>query len=335
VYGKRDSATVDLRRLGARGYRLDGDAFWVANAGDVNGDGRTDFLIGDKELDAGNSPPGGARVVFSAAPGAPVDPPGFDLVSHDNGDFAGQAVAGAGDVNGDGLADVMVGAPNGGPGGADAHGDIQGDISGRVYVVYGKRDGAPVDLQSLGAQGFTIFDSRTPDDGGSVGNSVAGVGDLNGDGKADVAEAGFQSDAAVVFGGAVTGTLDISQLGGAGILVRGSRNGGIGYVAGLGNANGAGAPAIGLGATTVRGIRIGGAAYVMCGDSGLPVMSLSPPSPCVRPVVKGGVDALQVAGIGDFNGDGLSDMLASNWDLRDDAPHSPGTSYVIYGNPAS
>ena len=195
VYGKRGSAPVDLRRLGAGGYRLGGDAFSVANAGDVNGDGRNDFIIGDKELDAGNSPPGGARVDFSAAPGAPVDPgapTGFDLVSEDRGDFAGLALAGAGDVNGDGLADVMVAAPNGGPGGADAHGNIEGDISGRVYVVYGKRDGAPVDLQSLGGQGFTILDSRRPEDGGAVGNSVAGVGDVNGDGKADVAEAGNQ-----------------------------------------------------------------------------------------------------------------------------------------------
>ena len=69
----------------------------------------------------------------------------------------------------------------------------------------------------------------------------------------------------------------------------------------------------------------------MCGDSGLAVVSLSPPSACVRRVAKGSVDALQVAGIGDFNGDGLSDMLASNWDLADDAPHSPGTSSIIYG----
>ena len=44
---------------------------------------------------------------------------------------------------------------------------------------------------------------------------------------------------------------------------------------------------------------------------------------------------MKVAGIRDFNGDGLNDTLASNWDLRNDAPRSPGTSYVIYGSPAS
>jgi hypothetical protein len=309
----------------------------VANAGDVNGDGRTDFLIGDKELDAGNSPPGGARVDFSAAPGATIDPgapTGFDLVSEDRGDFAGHAVAGAGDVNGDGLADVMVAAPNGGPGGADPQGDIEGDISGRVYVVYGKRDGAPVDLQALGGQGFTILDSRRPEDGGNVGNSVAGVGDLNGDGKADVAEVGNQNDAAVVFGGPVTGTLDIRQLGGAGFLIRRSARQGIISIAGVGDATGDGAADIGLGTESESlSPKYAGAAYLVCGNTGLGSLPIAPPSACARHVAQGGQgDGWQVAGVGDFNGDGLGDMLAS--DAYNPNENARGTSYLIYGSAA-
>ena len=240
VFGKRDSATVDLARLGAGGYELDGDVVGVAGAGDVNGDGRPDFLVQTVDTGGLGGPPGAARVVFGQPPGDPVvagAPTGFDLVSHDDSDAAGGALAGAGDLNGDGLADVIVGAPNGGTGVIGNDGP-QGDFSGRVYVVFGKRDGAPVDLQNLADQGFTIVRSASGEDGGLVGDSVAGVGDVNGDGRPDLVQSGNQSDAAVIFGGERTGTLDTRQLGSAGFVIRRSRAQAIISVAGLGDATG-------------------------------------------------------------------------------------------------
>jgi hypothetical protein len=120
VFGKRDSGTVDVTTLGAEGYELDGTVVGVSGAGDVNGDGRPDFLVQTVETGGLGGPPGAARVIFGHRPGDPVvagAPTGFDLVSHDDSDAAGDALAGAGDLNGDGLADVIVGAPNGGTGG--------------------------------------------------------------------------------------------------------------------------------------------------------------------------------------------------------------------------
>ena len=79
-------------------------------------------------------------------------------------DEAGWSVAGAGDVNGDGLADVLVGAP--------------GFDSGSAYIVLGTRSPARIDLASLGGGGFRIDGAAQSD---RAGASVAGAGDVNGE----------------------------------------------------------------------------------------------------------------------------------------------------------
>ena len=98
------------------------------------------------------------------------------LVSESLGDQAGNSVAIAGDMNQDGLSDMIVGAPGVGN---SSNGYT---TTGSAYVVFG-RLGGDVALQSLGANGFRI-------DGGTLGDfagaSVAGAGDVNGDGRSDV-----------------------------------------------------------------------------------------------------------------------------------------------------
>ena len=89
--------------------------------------------------------------------------------------MAGSAVAGAGDVNGDGLADLIVGAP--------FAGRRERSFSGSAYVVFGKRTTTAIDLQRLGAGGFRIDGPRRD---AAAGYAVAGPGDVNGDGRADV-----------------------------------------------------------------------------------------------------------------------------------------------------
>ncbi len=127
---------------------------------------------------------------------------GFALFGADGGDSAGYSVSGAGDVNGDGFADVLLGAPV-------ADGEMS--TSGVAYVVFGTDQGFPasIDLGALdGLQGFQI---RGVSLGDSAGISVSGAGDMNDDGFDDVIVGASDADgngsgsgaAYVVFGSSV------------------------------------------------------------------------------------------------------------------------------------
>jgi hypothetical protein len=171
---------------------LDGAGEWVSGAGDVNGDGADDLIVGAAGSDAGASEAGSAYPVFGSAGklggtgmasatlgGAFVD--GARAVRIDGanaGDLAGRAVSGAGDINGDGFADFIIGAPSADPlGRSDA---------GAAYVVFGKASGfgATISLADLdGTNGFVIRGGAAGD---NLGASVASAGDFNGDGLDDL-----------------------------------------------------------------------------------------------------------------------------------------------------
>ena len=131
----------------------------VAAAGDVNGDGYDDVIIGIPQEDTSGAAAGAARVV-SGSDGVLL----YRLLGEAPGDAFGTSVAGAGDFDGDGLCDVIVGAPGSDAGGANA---------GRA-VVFSGATGAPL---------YTLTGSTTSD---LLGTSVAGAGDVNGDGYGDV-----------------------------------------------------------------------------------------------------------------------------------------------------
>ncbi len=118
----------------------------VSGAGDVNGDGLADVIVGAPEGDpGGNGKAGESYVVFGKADGTAVELAdvaagggGFVMNGIDLYDRSGWSVSGAGDVNGDGLADVIVGAFGADPGGNDSAGEsyvvfspvIPGDLDG-------------------------------------------------------------------------------------------------------------------------------------------------------------------------------------------------------------
>ncbi len=203
VFGHGSGTAVNLNAVaaGTGGFVINGQCagdqsgFSVASAGDVNGDGLADLIVGAHFSDlAGRFDAGRSYVVFGHASGTAVNlsavaagTGGFVINGQCEFDYSGFSVASAGDVNGDGLADLIVGAPTG---------VYSKHRAGQSYVVFGQTGGAAVNLSAVaaGTGGFVVNGQATPD---QSGGSVASAGDVNGDGLADlIVGAKFSSSAA-------------------------------------------------------------------------------------------------------------------------------------------
>ena len=124
VYGNASGANIDLANFNAsEGFRIIGSEFEsighsVSAAGDVNGDGRMDLLIGVSTAGSdGNWLAGSTYLVYGSDSGADVDLANLTPSQgvRFDGEFeseSGFSVSAAGDVNGDGLADIIIGAPS-------------------------------------------------------------------------------------------------------------------------------------------------------------------------------------------------------------------------------
>ena len=352
VFGKAGSSAVELAALGTGGFRMDGvdvsdyAARSVSGAGDVNGDGLSDLIIGAPSADPGGDPYAGeSYVVFGKASSTPVDlaalgAGGFRIDGIDTIDRSGLSVSGAGDVNGDGLVDLIVGAPSASPGG-DSY-------AGESYVVFGKASSTPVDLAALGAGGFRIDGIGAGD---SSGTSVSGAGDVNGDGLADLIVGAFQADPGrvddagesyVVFGKASSTPVDLAALGAGGFRLSGIDVGDFSglSVSGAGDVNGDGLADLIVGASQANpgSDFAAGESYVVFGKaSSTPVDLAALGAGGFR---LDGIDfrdfsGYSVSGAGDVNGDGLADLIigADNADPGSDS--NAGESYVVFGKASS
>ena len=140
----------------------------VSTAGDVNGDGYADVIVGAQNYDAaGTTDAGRAYVYFGSASGLSTTP-NWIATGDQAGDQFGVAVDTAGDVNGDGYADIIVGAYTYDNGETD---------EGRAYVYYGSPSGPSVTPDWMAEVNHT---------GAYFGSYLGTAGDVNGDGYADV-----------------------------------------------------------------------------------------------------------------------------------------------------
>jgi hypothetical protein len=161
----------------------------------VNGDGYLDVIVGAPGFDAGTGGSRGKAFVYYGSAAGPSSAPGWEVVGEKDGSAFGFAVASAGDVNGDGFDDVIVGAPF----------FYQGPTTdvGRIYVFLGS------------AGGLSTVPAFTAEGQGKWFGHVAGLGyavasgDFNGDGYSDIAasEVGRLSGYVKVFYGSARGPL--------------------------------------------------------------------------------------------------------------------------------
>jgi hypothetical protein len=286
----------------------------VASAGDLNGDGHADVIVGAGLYTNGQANEGRAFVYLGSASG--LSPAAnWTAESNQAGASFGWSVAGAGDVNGDGYADVIVGA--------DSYDNGQSD-EGRAFVYHGSASGfSPSANWSAESDQVNTY----------YANSVAGAGDVNGDGYADVIVGARQYDngqnregRAFVYHGSAVGLSTTANWTAESNVAWAN----FGWsVAGAGDVNGDSYADIVVGAYGfANGQSAEGRAFVYHGSaSGL----VTTPNWSVESNQADAYYGCSVAGAGDVNGDGYTDIIVGAYQYSN-GEYYEGSAFVYHGS---
>ncbi|GGA43471.1 VWD domain-containing protein [Okeania sp. KiyG1] len=315
----------------------------VSNIGDFNGDQIDDFIVGALGSAPNDSTAAGeAYVIFGTDNGLPSD---LDLANLGNNGIVlqgiefqgllGSAVSEAGDVNNDGIDDLIIGAI-----GATANGN---NNAGKAYIVFGNTQ-LPVIIDISQLNGFNGFIFEGIDEFDYAGLAVGGAGDINNDGIDDlfVTAPGPLSNPpsrSYIIYGSDTGfpaTINASQFNGFnGFVITDSEGEAGSTVNNAGDVNNDGIPDLIIGADANFTD-----SYVIYGGFAYPgFVELSSTINGTNGFVLTGIDVQNsdgttVQGVGDVNNDGIDDIMVavSGTTIVDNLPITKG--YVVFGNPS-
>ncbi|MDH5546946.1 MAG: tandem-95 repeat protein [Gammaproteobacteria bacterium] len=317
--GLPDAGADGLAHLSDASWSAEGNAidtelgYWVASAGDVNGDGYADIIVGARLYDNGQTDEGGAFVYLGSSSGLSTVAD-WSAESDYAGAQMGRTVASAGDVNGDGFSDIIVGAP--------FYNQVVTN-DGRAYVYYGSADGP------ASASSWTVDSNQGT---ANLGISVASAGDVNGDGYEDIAigastfDNGQTDEGRVfVYHGAAGGPSTTADW--TAESDQASANFGV-SLASAGDVNGDGYADLVVGANLYdNGESDEGRAFVYYGSG----TGLSATADWTMESNQASANyGISVNSAGDVNGDGYADVIVGA-NLYDNGQASEGAAFIYYG----